>query len=553
MTKADIVIFNANVLTMRDEVWEAEAIAIKGNKILFVGNNSDAENFKGPDTKLIDAQGATVMPGFVESHMHIFAGSVSLNELDLQETQGTDALELALQKYANANPDSDVLIARSVNYSILGEGTRPTRHDIDRIISDQPVFLRSGDYHNAWVNTAALEKAGVMQGADTGAGSCIVLDDDGLATGELQEFGAMDYVHSRLTPPGHENLGLAGVEPENVTPQERINDITLLKQGMDYCASLGITTIHNMDGNFYQCELFKQIENAGDLKCRMEMPYHFIPSEPVENLELASKMAEEYNSPMLWSGRVKMFMDGVLDAWTAVMVEDYADKPGERGTPLFSAAQFNAVASEADRRGLQISVHAIGDGAVRMTLDGYEASQQANGNRDSRHRIEHIEVVHPDDIPRFCKLGVIASMQPIHPPGNGCFPKEPTIHMIGESRWQYAYAWKTLKDAGAEIVYATDWPVSPVDPILSIKHGVLREPWTQTNPDQRLSMKDTLKAYTSAGAYSCFKENQFGSLRQGMLADVVILDRKMPVNPSQTSIWPKVKMTICDGKITYEA
>ena len=200
----------------------------------------------------------------------------------------------------------------------------------------------------------------------------------------------------------------------------------------------------------------------------------------------------------------------------------------------------------------RLPLHAIGDGAVRMTLDGYEAAEKANGPRDNRHRIEHIEVVHPDDIHRFKQLGVIASMQPIHPPGNGCFPKEPTIHMIGEARWPYAYAWRTLKDAGAEVVFATDWPVSPVDPLLSIKHAMLREPWSESDPDQRLTMNETLAAYTRVGAYSCFKEDRFGSLKEGMLADIVVLDGKLPDDPDGSSTWPKVRMTLCNGKVTYQ-
>jgi len=235
------------------------------------------------------------------------------------------------------------------------------------------------------------------------------------------------------------------------------------------------------------------------------------------------------------------------------MVDDYADRQGERGTPLFTADHFNAVSTAADKNGLQISVHAIGDGAVRMTLDGYEAACDANGKRDSRHRIEHIEVVHPADIDRFKQFGVIASMQPIHPPGNGCFPKEPTVHMIGEARWPYAYAWRTLKNAGAEVVFATDWPVSPLDPLLSIKHAMLREPWSKNDPDQRLTMDETLAAYTSVGAYTCFKEDQFGQLRKGMLADIVVLDGELPEDPGGSSAWPKVRMTICDGRVTYEA
>ena len=550
---ADIIIINANVLTMDIRIPNAEAVAISGNTITRVGRMAEISELQGDKTKVINAQGAVVMPGFVEAHAHIFPGAKSLDELDLQQTQGEAALSEALKNHAKKNPDADVLVGRSVNYGILGESTRLTRQDLDRIIPDRPVFLRSGDYHNAWVNTAALEMADCLHGHNVGAGSEIVVDEDGKATGELREFAAKEFVLNRLTPPGRDNLGLAGSEPENPTSAEQAHDKAMIKKGIDYCASLGITTIQNMDGNFYQCQLLRQLEQDGDLNCRMEVPYHFLPTEPVENLEYATRMAETYKSDMLWSGRVKMFMDGVLDAWTAVMIDEYADMPGERGSALFTAEHFNSVCVEADRRQLQVSVHAIGDGAVRLTLDGYEAAANETSCSDSRHRIEHIEVVHPEDIARFKELGVIASMQPIHAPGNGCFPKEPTIHMIGEQRWPYAYAWKTLKDAGAVVVYGTDWPVSPVDPLLSVKHAVTREPWSRNDPDQRLSLHDTIDAYTRVGAYTCFKEEKFGMLKEGMFADIVVLDGPLPEPPLLEANWPSVRTTICNGRITYDA
>ena len=353
---ANIVITNASVLTMVEDAPHAQALAIEGNEIVCVGSADDVARFIEPETRVVDAQGATVLPGFVEAHMHLFSGSVSLNELDLQTTEGREALADSLTTHAKARPDADVLVGRSVNYSILGEGTRPTRQDLDQIIADRPVFLRSGDYHNAWVNTVALEKAGVLHGADVGPGSDIVVGEDGLATGELQEFAAMDLVMSQLTPRGRESLGLAGEEPDGISGDERGSDIELLKTGLAYCASLGITTIQNMDGNFYQCELLSEIERRGELKCRIEVPYHFLPSEPVENIDFAREMADQFQTEMVWSGRVKMFMDGVLDAWTAVMVEDYADRQGEKGTPLFTAEQFNEVSTAADRHGLQIAV-----------------------------------------------------------------------------------------------------------------------------------------------------------------------------------------------------
>ncbi|MEM7059552.1 MAG: amidohydrolase [Pseudomonadota bacterium] len=540
-----IHIINAAVRTMSPDRPRAEAIAISGNRIQAVGSTADIQAL-GPATRTIDADGATVMPGFVEAHAHLFMGSQSLTELDLQWTQGVEALTKAIQGHAAARPDDDLLIGRSVNYAILGEGTRPTRQDLDKILPDRPLFLRSADYHNAWVNTTALQAAGVLHGHDVGPGSEIVLQD-GVATGELREMEAMEFVANRITPPGREGIGL---DPQDVSPEDRRADIALLKEGLAYCAAQGITTIQNMDGNFYQCALLRQIEEDGDLICRMEMPYHFLPSEPLENMARATRMAETYASDKLWSGRVKMFMDGVLDAWTAVMVEDYADRPGIRGEPLFTPDQFNTLATEADRRGLQVSVHAIGDGAVRHVLDGYAAAADTNGSRDSRHRIEHIEVIHPDDIPRMADLGVLASMQANHPPGGGCFPKEPTIHMIGPDRWPYSYAWRTLQDADAPVVFGTDWPVAPIDPLLALRQALTRPTWAPDLPDQRLTMEEALAAYTRVGAYTCFKEDQFGTLAPGMLADIVILDGPLPEDPA-SEVWPKVRMTLCDGQMTF--
>ncbi|MGB0506400.1 MAG: amidohydrolase [Pikeienuella sp.] len=544
---ADILITNAAVRTMDGTLPIAEAVAIKGNRITFVGTVTDALAHTGPNTRVVDAAGATVLPGFVEAHAHLMMGAESLNELDLMHIDGREALSDALLAYAAERPDAELLFGRSANYSILGEGTRPTRHDIDQIIADRPVFIRSGDYHNAWVNTAALEKAGVMNGHDVGPGSEIVLDNDGIATGELREGEAMMYVLGRLTDLGRSGIG---VDPQNVTPAEMAADIALTKQGLDYCAAHGITTIQNMDGKFHPCEVLRAIEDAGDLNCRVEMPFLLEPSEPDENMALASEMAAKYCSDKLWSGRVKLFMDGVLDAWTAVVIDGYADKPEEFGTPLFTAERFNMLSIDADKRGLQISVHAIGDGAVRMVLDGYQAAAEANGPRDGRHRIEHIEMLHPDDMRRFAELGVIASMQANHPPGCGPFPAEPTIHMIGEARWETAYAWRMIKDTGAKVVFGTDWPVAPVDPLLAIKQALSRQPWTPDCPDQRLTMDEALAAYTSVGAYTCFKEDAFGSIEAGKLADIVVLDGPLPDDP--TADWPKVRMTICDGVVSYE-
>jgi predicted amidohydrolase YtcJ len=270
-------------------------------------------------------------------------------------------------------------------------------------------------------------------------------------------------------------------------------------------------------------------------------------------LEKASMMAERYNSDWLRSGFVKMFMDGVLDSWTAVMVEPYADRPDWVGEPLFSAEEFARVATEIDRRGLQIAVHAIGDGAVRTVLDGYEAAQKANGRRDSRHRIEHIEVTTDADVPRFAQLGVVCSMQPPHPPGSMGLPLEPTVSRIGRDRWRLAYAWRTLKDTGARVVFASDWPVSPIDPMAGIQAAMVRKPWAEGLPDHSYSLREAIAGYTVEGAYTEFAEAAKGRLKQGYLADLVVLSGDIEATDPEQLHTVRPVTTICGGRITYQA
>jgi predicted amidohydrolase YtcJ len=326
-----------------------------------------------------------------------------------------------------------------------------------------------------------------------------------------------------------------------------------MKRGLEWCARHGITSIQNMDGNLYQLELLAEIENKGGLLCRVQVPFHYKNFMRLEDLKKATFMAREFKSEWLSSGMVKVFYDGVLDSWTAVMMEDYADRPGWRGEPLFSPEQFSELAVEADRRGLQIAVHAIGDGAVRAVLDGYEAAQNANGRRDSRHRIEHIEVITEADVPRFARLGVIASMQPPHPPGTMGLPLEPTVSRIGRRRWPLSYAWRTLKNAGARVVFASDWPVSSINPIAGIHAAVTRKRWAEDDPDQSFTLEEALAAYTVEGAYAGFSENRKGRLQEGLLADLVLLsDRIESVEPERIDEVRPV-MTICGGRISYEA
>ena len=551
---ANVIIHSGAILTMNDLQPRAEAIAIVGGVIARVGSNADIMILAGPETRVIDARGATVLPGFIESHMHLFAGAAELRNLDLTGVQGFDALANHIQDFATARSGDDLLIANQVDYTVLSATETLTRHHLDRILPERPLLVFSPDHHTAWANTIALQRANILTGRKLGAGNEIVMETGGLASGELREGEAIDPVMA-LSPSGNrDRLGLAtGGEPEPYpTPEQFDFDLGVMRQGLDHCARHGITSIHNMDGNLYTLELLAELERRGELCCRVCVPFHFKNFMPLAELDRASAMAKAYHSKKLKSGFVKLFMDGVLDSWTAVMLDDYPDRAGWKGEPLFSAEQFNAVAIEADARGLQIAVHAIGDGAVRMVLDGYAEAARVNGRRDSRHRVEHIEVVHAADIPRFADMDVIASMQPPHPPGNHGMPLQPTISRIGSAKWPLAYAWNTLRNAGVRLVFATDWPVSDVNPIRSIQSAMTRRKWRDDLPDQSQSLQQALAAYTRDGAYAEFAEGDKGQLRDGFLADVVVLsaDIERVAPDALHMVYPRV--TICDGVVTYE-
>jgi len=551
---ATIIVTNGRVLTMDEAAPRAEALVLRGPEIAHVGSNREALAFKSNGTRVIDAAGGTVMPGFVEGHMHLFAGAAELDHLQLFGVHGFDALKAAVAAYLRDNPGNDLIIGEQADYTILSKDEPVTRQHLDRIVPARPFIMFSPDHHTAWANTIALEQAGILKGRKLGPGNEIVMGADGLANGELREGEAIDPVRSLSQSGDRDRLGLTtGGEPEpRPTAAQFEHDLKVMKRGLDHCARHGITSIHNMDGNFYTLELLEELDKRGDLLCRVRVPFHMKNFMDLTALEKASVMAKRYHSEKLASGFVKVFVDGVLDSWTAVMVEDYADRAGWRGEPLFKPEHFAQVAVEADRRGLQIAVHAIGDGAVRIVLDGYAAARLANGTRDARHRIEHIEVVHPADIPRFKELGVIASMQPPHPPGCHGLPLEPTISRIGEARWPYAYAWNTLRAAGARLVFATDWPVSAIDPIRSVQSAMTRKVWKEGLPDHRQPLMQALASYTREGAYAEFMEARKGRLKPGMLADVAILSGDLEAADPKALHEIRPAVTICDGRVTFQ-
>ena len=471
---------------------------------------------------ITQGEGLLALPGFCESHAHLFGGGVTLAQLNLSHVHDADALRVALLRHAAATPDGEMVCAYAANYDLLGD-KRPDRHALDAVLADRPLCITSTDFHCAWANTAALQAAGILQGADAGPGAEVVLGRDGLATGELREFAAMDLVRRLAPSGGREGLGLTGQEPQAITPTQRASDKAALLRAMQECLHHGITTVVNMDGNLYQAELLKELALDGLLPLNVSLPMTLVPGQSGARRAELLRAAAQAPVGRLSFGRVKMFMDGVFDTWTAFRTDDYPQKTGFRSAPLFDADEFAQICIEADALGLQIAIHAVGDGAVRATLDGYAAARAKNGPRDARHRIEHIDMIHPDDLPRLAELGVVASMQPVHPPGLAGLPLEPTVSIMGPARWKDTFPWRAIKDQGVVLAYGTDWPVSPLSPLHALHCALSRQPWAEGQPDQRLTLAEALAAYTHAGSYALFTENLRGQLFVGMRADVVVL------------------------------
>ncbi len=546
---ADLILTNASVLTQDQGRPVADAVALSDGRIMAVGQRREVEALAGPDTRIIDALGRTVLPGFVESHLHLVLGGAELAHLQLSGVTGAVDIARALKAFAATNPDAPLLMAQGGNYGMIGHAM--TRADLDAIILDRPVAVTASDHHTVWANTAALRAAGILHGGRTPPGHEIVMGPDGIATGELREFEAFAAV---IALGGEErlNLGIATGRNPVPWPAEAAQAIDRAKvaRGLAHCARHGITSMVNMDGNRYTLALLDGLRQRGELTARVKVPFHYKPDMNLTDLDEASALHRDYADDWLTSGMVKFFMDGVIDSRTAYMLNDYVEQPGWRSAPLFP--DFAKVATEVDRRGLQIAVHAIGDGAVRTTIDGMEAAQMANGPRDSRHRIEHIELIDRADIPRLAALGITASLQPAHAPGAMDFGLEPTCTTIGPARLRDAFLCRTLAEAGAHVAFASDWPVTDVAVLRGIKAALTRPVLTGGN-DQRVSLDFAMRAYAAGGAWAAHRDQLTGLIRPGMAGDLVMLSEDIQSVAPDAIDQLQVAQTICGGRVTYQS
>lgn len=555
----DIIIHNGKLVTFDDATPHAQALAIADGLIVAVGQDADVLPLAGPDTQIVNARGGTVLPGIIDSHVHLFGGSVELDMPSLYGVHGLDEMAAVIHPHAQANPDDALIFCVMADYDILGTGKTLTRHDLDQILPDRPLAMFAPDHHTIWANTAALRAVGLLEGSEVDAGSEIVMGADGLATGELLEPGAYSPVLALTRHGGREMLGLTtGKDPlPPATAAQREMDKDVIERGLHHCAAQGITGLHLMDGNTYQLELLAELEAEDRLIIRCTVPFHMKGTDPLERLAAeAPAMRDNIQTEMVRCGHVKMFIDGVIESGTALMLAPYPGemgKDGNAGDEVFTQEHFVACCTEADRLGFQIAVHAIGDAAVRRTIDAFEAAQKANGKRDSRHRIEHLEVMHLDDIPRLAALNIVASIQPGHAPIGHIFPAGAVGQYLHPHQIGGAYAWQSIRASGAKVVFSTDWPVIPVDVMPNIRAAIaplnLGPEWT----DQTQSLTDTLASYTRDNAWVEFAEDKRGRLTVGMQADVAVMDRDLFALAPDQITQAAAALTICNGRVTYRA
>ncbi len=532
MSTAELIITNARALTLDPERPRAEAVAVRGERILFVGSERSALELRGPQTTVFDAEGKTLLPGLIDSHFHLLWGSLRLGDIQLEEVGDLDALRRAVEDYRRAHPGAAWLRGAGLGYEVLPGGARLTRRHLDALERDTPLVLTCFDFHTLWCNTAALQRAGILHGAEVASNAEVVMGEEGLATGELREFEAMRLVYDLMPEPGESEV------------------LERLREGVRLANSYGITSIHNMNGDREEFALYRRLERSGELPLRIYFPFHLRPEMPISVIEdEALELREGYRSPYLRAGMLKLFMDGVVEAYTAFLSEPYAGAD-HCGEAIFEAEHFNEIAVRAERAGLQVAVHAIGDAAVRRALDGFEVARRVNGKEGSRHRLEHVELLHPDDLGRFAELGVIASVQPYHCTRPETGHLTAWMRFVPPHRLRDSFPWQTLRAAGARLAFGSDWPVVTMNPFLSFEAAQRRRPWGAGQPDQAQTLLDTLAGYTKDAAYAEFQESEKGQLKAGMLADLVLLSDDL--EPLETFSGLRAVLTVSGGRVVHQ-
>jgi predicted amidohydrolase YtcJ len=542
---AEIIVIHGRVYTENPKQPWAQAVAIYRGKIVAVGDDTAIQRMRGMGTKVINATGKLVLPGFTDCHIHFFEGSVKLSWVSLEDAKNLGDIRAKLLSYAAEHPGDDWLLGHGWNYGMFESGKLPDKKDLDDLFPNRPVSLEGYDGHTYWVNSKALALAGITRETPDPPNGKIVRDPaTAEATGALKEL-ATDLI-DRVRP-----------------PLSREEKLLALRAGMKWANENGLTRVHAAgghfaSGDFEDLDLYDEMRKRGDLSLRVRIAYFLDPpSLRPADLQAIESARKKYSGDWLSADAVKLRLDGVIETHTAAMLEPYTDDPSLKGSLFWQPDQFTAAVTELDKKGFQIFTHAIGDNAVRVALDAYESAQARNHGKDRRPRIEHIEAVAASDIPRFGKLGVIASMQPLH-----SYPDADTLNVwarnVGPDRASRAWAWKSIADGGGRLAFGSDWPVVTLNPWEGIQTAVTRQTAQSTPaggfvPEQRLTVAQAVDAYTLGAAFAGHREKTEGSLETGKLADLIIVSQNIfDIDPHKIRA-TKVIATILGGRLVYQA
>jgi predicted amidohydrolase YtcJ len=545
--RATIVFRNGIVYTGRKDGAIAEAAAIGGDRILAVGSRATVDGYVGPATRAIDLKGGMLLPGFIDTHTHFVSGSLMRAQVALDDAESPDDVYKRIAAYARAHPDEAWILGGNWQYDAFAPTGLPTKALLDRAVPDRPAALDAFDGHSLWANSKAMALAGITRATPDPtqngvAIGTIVRDASGEPTGVFKE-GAQQLVR-RVIP---------------VPPREKV--LSAVRGGLQAANARGVTSVLNASGDLDEMALYATLHSRGELTLRTTTAYsagagtrHTLSPEELEAFETART---RYAGDWVRAGVVKFFMDGVVETFTADLLQPYANAPGVRGEPYYPASRYAEMLIELDRRGFAVMTHAVGDGAVRAALDGYQAAIEANGPRDRRWRVEHIEVCDPADVARFAQLGVVASMQPYHfccpaPDGSDTWERH-----LGASRWKEGFVWRDILDSGAVMVHGSDWPVVTIDPLIGVYSALAREdpdgnPRGGWFPKQDLPLDAVLAGYTRNAAHVAFMEDRIGTIEAGKLADLVVLDRDLRTVSPQDVLHAQIEHTLVGGKPVYE-
>jgi len=530
---AETIITNAKVYTVDKNQPHAEAVAIIGDRIVAVGYATDIDQWRGSSTKVIDAGGKLLLPGFNDSHVHFIDGGVQLDSVDLRYATSPEEFAKRIGDRAKITPKGEWVIGGDWDEEKWNPPHLPTRQLIDSVTPNTPVFVSRYDGHESLANSLALKLAGVTRDTPNPPGGEIVKDAEGNPTGVMKD-AAQSLVNSKMPPMSYERRMRAA------------------KRALAYAARLGVTSVQAMSADYNDIRVYGELLQRGELTARI----YVAPALSTWDDEAKVGIRHAWGSSYLRIGAMKAFADGSLGSTTAYFFQPYNDAPNTHGllnSGMQPLSKMRDRMMQADDAGLQLCIHAIGDQAISMILDLFTDVEKAHGSADRRFRIEHAQHIAPKDFARFAQLHVIASVQPYHAIDDGRWAER----RIGPERIKTTYAFRTLLDNGVTLAFGTDWTVAPLDPLKTLYAAVTRATLDGKNPngwvpEQKIKLSEAVEAYTMGSAYAEFQEKEKGSITPSKLADMVLLsDDIFQLDPAKIGD-VQVDMTMVGGKIVWQ-